>query len=511
MKLSTPGGVVEWVASDGRKGTLTGPGKARAQDISGRKPSSDKGTKVEEAPDKRGERKENKAIEMENVKGKEKANDLDDDNPDGWTAEEDKKLLDWKAENGTKAWALCAGEVGRPQHECKERWKHIQPKSGDQNVGQAQVGSQDAGQVQGSSGGGQQQQQLTKKGKKALKQQNQGQGGQNNPGNNQNKQGQNQNNKKQETSGGDDTGDLWGPMDFATAENKDADDKKDSTDNKSNSGGHGKSRDDQAKAENKNGRGGKGNIKNDDSRGKSNNNTSGGGDTGWGDSGNVSGDNNGAKGGDWNDTTWGNNNGSGRKTGAPSSKGSRSNRNNTNAWDADAGNASGDNNDNNPWGSGPSGEDTNNNTGWGNENQKPPSNKDAVLTWGDGANDAAPGQRNSGPSNMQNNGPSKVQNNHNNAGRNARPASHRAPSVTHNDRPSAHHNNRSHAPAYTELTPDDTFSADDLRMIARILQQDCKLVWDRLSWRFRDKTGRWVAADVFERKLTGQVEKEGKK
>ncbi|KAF5845064.1 hypothetical protein GGP41_001195 [Bipolaris sorokiniana] len=66
-------------------------------------------------------------------------------------------------------------------------------------------------------------------------------------------------------------------------------------------------------------------------------------------------------------------------------------------------------------------------------------------------------------------------------------------------------------PAEIELEPDDTFSADDLRLIARILQQDCSMVWSRLSWRFRDKTGRTLHPEVFEKKITGSVEGDGKK
>jgi hypothetical protein len=61
-------------------------------------------------------------------------------------------------------------------------------------------------------------------------------------------------------------------------------------------------------------------------------------------------------------------------------------------------------------------------------------------------------------------------------------------------------------PFMYEITPDAVFSADDLRTIARILQQDAKMVWDRVSWRFRDKTGRHVEPDVFEEKITGRVE-----
>jgi hypothetical protein len=65
-------------------------------------------------------------------------------------------------------------------------------------------------------------------------------------------------------------------------------------------------------------------------------------------------------------------------------------------------------------------------------------------------------------------------------------------------------------PLMYEITPDAIFSADDLRTIARILQQDAQMVWDRVSWRFRDKTGRHVEPNVFEEKITGKVEGRGK-
>ncbi|CAN9200088.1 unnamed protein product [Alternaria alternata] len=61
-------------------------------------------------------------------------------------------------------------------------------------------------------------------------------------------------------------------------------------------------------------------------------------------------------------------------------------------------------------------------------------------------------------------------------------------------------------PLELEVKPDDTFSADDLRLVARILQQDCSMVWNRVSWRFRDKTGRTLHPDEFEKKITGRLE-----
>jgi hypothetical protein len=64
-------------------------------------------------------------------------------------------------------------------------------------------------------------------------------------------------------------------------------------------------------------------------------------------------------------------------------------------------------------------------------------------------------------------------------------------------------------PQEYEVKPDKDFSADDLRLVARILQQDCGMVWNRVSWRFKDKTGRTMHPDVFEKKITGRVEGKG--
>lgn len=60
-----------------------------------------------------------------------------------------------------------------------------------------------------------------------------------------------------------------------------------------------------------------------------------------------------------------------------------------------------------------------------------------------------------------------------------------------------------------ELKPDSTFSANDLRLVAKILQQDCSMVWNRVSWRFKDKTDRNLHPDVFEEKIIGKIEGRG--
>lgn len=74
---------------------------------------------------------------------------------------------------------------------------------------------------------------------------------------------------------------------------------------------------------------------------------------------------------------------------------------------------------------------------------------------------------------------------------------------------SRHHNPGLYHSEY-KVSPDDTFSQDELKLIARILQQDCSMVWERVSWRFKDKTGRALHPHVFEKKITGRLEKDRK-
>ncbi|KAF2451262.1 hypothetical protein P171DRAFT_478310 [Karstenula rhodostoma CBS 690.94] len=72
----------------------------------------------------------------------------------------------------------------------------------------------------------------------------------------------------------------------------------------------------------------------------------------------------------------------------------------------------------------------------------------------------------------------------------------------------SHRHHSSSHPAEYKVAPDSTFSQGELKLIARILQQDCSMVWERVSWRFKDKTGRNVPPEVFEKKITGKLEQE---
>ncbi|KAI4690105.1 uncharacterized protein J4E84_004286 [Alternaria hordeiaustralica] len=137
----------------------------------------------------------------------------------------------------------------------------------------------------------------------------------------------------------------------------------------------------------------------------------------------------------------------------------------------------------------------------------------------DGANDAAASWDNIGGNNR-----SKGTNNNqkNNTGGGAGDAKASRQKATSNKvppraspQPNANNGNNNNArpiaarPLELEVKPDDTFSADDLRLVARILQQDCSMVWNRVSWRFRDKTGRTLHPDEFEKKITGRLEGKG--
>ncbi|KAF2010095.1 hypothetical protein BU24DRAFT_473278 [Aaosphaeria arxii CBS 175.79] len=62
---------------------------------------------------------------------------------------------------------------------------------------------------------------------------------------------------------------------------------------------------------------------------------------------------------------------------------------------------------------------------------------------------------------------------------------------------------------YQELYPDANFSMKDLTLVAKILKDDNKMLWLRIASRFRDKTGRILDPDVFEHKLTGKVASKG--
>ncbi|KAL5116513.1 hypothetical protein ACEQ8H_005634 [Pleosporales sp. CAS-2024a] len=472
--LSSPIGLVEWAASDGRKCRLSGQGQARSRGEKKAKASSEKGDK------------DVKESNKENQKPKEDPGDTaDDENPHGFTKEEDERMLEWKAANDNKPWLVFAEEIGKTVEQCKERFRRIRPKDGNQNANKEQ-GSKDGGG--GGKGGGnhaqQNSQKMSKREKKEAKQ-NKG------AGNGQNHQGKND--KKDAGSGGavgssekdtsGDNDDIWGA--FLENGPADVDDKKSTTSKRSKKG--------DADA-----------------------------NDGW-DQCCSGGDGDKKSGGSKQDDTG----------------------NNNDAWNQDQNNQPWNQDQNNdPWNQDDKAEKTNNGGGWaadtgGAADTSSPnaeSKNESSPAWQgngiDGANDTAwdttGNDQADKNSNKNGGGFGTCDWNHNTAKSASKANSHRS-SHGHSDkhshgrsRKSSHsHKSRSSSKkegtkeaAEIELKPDSTFSADDLKLVARILQQDYQMVWSRVSWRFKDKTGRTVPAEVFEKKITGRVqaeEKEGRK
>ena len=53
-----------------------------------------------------------------------------------------------------------------------------------------------------------------------------------------------------------------------------------------------------------------------------------------------------------------------------------------------------------------------------------------------------------------------------------------------------------------EISPDETFSMEDLIIISKILKRDHRQIWFRVQCAFRDRTGRYVPEDAFRDKFT---------
>lgn len=416
--MRTPGGMVEWAASDGRKGKLTGPGTVRLSEhhVSSKKGSVKGGT----------------------AKAQEKANVGGDDGPglfglfDGplagnddntpapkpttssdWSQEDDKRLMDWKSENPSAAWQVFAGEIGKTKEQCQERFKEIKPKDWKPTG---------AG---GKGAGG------------AKKEKNKGKG-----------QNQNQKNQKKQSQNGNDimANDGLG----GTATNQ-----WDTTNaGWENSGGN----DINPVASSDKGNTWEINqMTSGDNANTWDFNTPGNNDNSW--------ENKDAGGDGWNNDTWGNNDTGGNPWDKKSKKSRSRKSSHAIAGGADTGVAI----DNNPGPWDTMGAQNNEKTDWDGP-------------WGE---PAAPAK--SAP---------KAASSH-------RKTSHK--SVHHR---SERHRTQSNIgfPVELEVKPDDQFSGDDLRLIAKILQQDSKMVWDRVSWRFSDKTGRHLSPDDIEKKITGYAD-----
>ncbi|KAJ4379590.1 hypothetical protein N0V86_004771 [Didymella sp. IMI 355093] len=401
--VTTPGGVIEWAASDGRRGRLTGPGKPRLAAASLAQVAERKGPSAKTASKKAAE--EDGGVfggGLSDDAPAASAKTADDDKPaDGkWTEEEDKKLLELRAANINGPWDDVANELCKKSYECKDRFKQIKPKDFKPN------------NVKGGGGGKQK-----------------------------NKKGQNQHGdekkddeKKDENGASSDNAWSGGGEDNGWGDNN----------NKSGSGGWdigGDKKDSGGFTETGNGwdTGGGGGGRWDTSTGNQNSSGNGaniGWDTGGGDSGN-----NGPGGWDTNNSGEGDLGGNGG----------------TNGWENPT--------DGDGWGAPPNDAPKDNNSKKASSHKGSSSNKDTK----DPSNKAL---SHSGSKQHSSRGSEKAS---------------------------------ASAPKEYELKPDSTFSADDLRLIAKILQQDCSMVWNRVSWRFKDKTGRNLHPDVFEKKVTGGI------
>ena len=197
-------------------------------------------------------------------------------------------------------------------------------------------------------------------------------------------------------------------------------------------------------------------------------------DNNWGDTAGDSGANGAAA---WGDNPWG-----GDNWDKEGSKGKKSNQsaNNLNAsggWDK----ANGAEFGGQSWGNDKKGSKAP--SGWGNGNEGP--------TWGGAASPKKSSHKDSSKDH-QKHGSERYSSRH---------------GSDYKDRhKSSDHHSRSR-PAEYKLSPDDTFSQDELKIIARILQQDSSMVWERVSWRFKERTGRNLHPDVFEKKITGRAGK----
>ncbi|KAF1923837.1 uncharacterized protein M421DRAFT_302944 [Didymella exigua CBS 183.55] len=401
--VTTPGGVIEWAASDGRRGTLTGPGKPRLTTSNVAQVPDGNVPEVKAASEKVADEDDGGLFggglfgNVPAAPASVKVADGDNLADGTWTKEEDEKLLELRAANHKGPWASIADELGKKEHECKARFKVVKPNDWRPN---------NAGG--GGCGGGKQ-----KKGKQRDQMgQKIQQGGDNNP-----------DEKKGENNASGDNPWVTGGA------NKDGDNQ--------NSGGF--------KA-----------------------NTSNGWNTGGGGGGRV----------EW-DTSAKNNGsgGFGDTTPAWGAGGGDSGGNDPERWDTD----------NNGGGNSGGGGGAN---GWEN-----PAGGDA---WGAPANNTSKDNTSKKSSSVKDSSSKKDVKSSSNKHYSQSVSKHR--SSRSSDKASIS------VPAEYELKPDSIFSADDLRLIAKILQQDCSMVWDRVSWRFKDKTGRNVHPDVFEKKITGKIE-----
>ncbi|KAJ4301732.1 hypothetical protein N0V90_003825 [Kalmusia sp. IMI 367209] len=505
--LSTPGAALEWAASDGRRGRLTGKGKPRllaALDTAApaNKPSkpitADKVATQDVQSGHGGENPVNTSTGQETSGDAEVEYKKNVDNPLNFTEEQDKTLMHMKIDNAT--WKDIAQKIGKANHECKARFGQIRP---DDFFTKGKGGNKAGGQ------GGQQGNQSNQK---------------------QNKQDQKNGEEKKET-----PADAWGfggglDMFGSGGATDDDDAKKDDTNRAADNAGAwaawGGSAEDNSKQNDQN------------QSGAAKGDWTGGG--GW-DFADSNGDNIGTNG------TW--DNGDASKASVDKDKDSKNSEKNQTQDDSGGGgwNFGGGSDDNNKSKSSSSKNDNNDahgggNDGWNNNDSSGGTGWDTHNADGGGGSSGGGGgdwnanghpSENGGWGNTDSNEKNKNEDKDadgqgnsswdkdGNNGWGAQPSSKKSPSrhssTSHEKHRSHKHSSRRHSDpkkdrhghhsthaAEYKVAPDSTFSQDELKLIARILQQDCSMVWERVSWRFKDRTGRNLHPDVFEKKITGK-------
>ncbi|KAL1597996.1 hypothetical protein SLS60_008484 [Paraconiothyrium brasiliense] len=566
--LTTPGAALEWAASDGRRGTLTGQGKPRllnaldaAAAAKNQAKTTNQPTKApNEAKDEAGGQS-NDSGEIEYKKGV--------SNEYGFTDEQDKTIMRMKNENPGTQWDRIAEATGKNKDQCKERFQQIKPDGWKPANIQGKGGKKGGGQGN-NQGNGQKQH---AKGQNQIQSQNK-------------QEEQKKDDKTEEVTAGDGWPDTLGGI-FGGVD-----------DNKSSASNKGSKKDDGATGD----VGGwgtadlgaaTGNDNNDGMKMGWDNDNSGRGQ----DWNNFANDNNAGVTNTWDDNTW---------KAEPSKEDNKDKKSEEEKEKDGKGNDKSKKKESEPniaadqWGSGgfdiggdatatrwdgsnwdgggkehkksenkkselstSSASKSGSNNGWGdtavtggNDWGVTDGNGGAASTWGDnkantGGGFAGWGDDSGNASGAKEPGgggwagwagaasPKKVKTSNDKSKRNdmvphadtwgdmgatrawpQNPASeassndrekHRS-SRRHSDcRADKHRSHRHHSSSHLaeyKVAPDNTFSQDELKLVARILQQDCSMVWERVSWRFKDKTGRNLPPDVFEKKITGKLKKE---
>lgn len=450
--MSSPGAVLEWVASDGRKGALTGRGKSRGIRAALSAAVAAK-EQLMESPEAETTQKLTKTVKKDKKSGKEPSKATSDvsndsgelerkkpaENEYGFTDEQDKTIMRMKNDKPDTKWDVIAEATGKKSFECKERFQQIKPDGWKPaNVGKGKKGGEHT--------------------------ENQSKG-KNKP--------QNQNQSKQEKKKEKETADAPGPV----ADDWGTDPFALLGDTQWDASGEDAEKDDGL---------GLSNINADvwntgntvrwaDTTGANNDS---GGDDYWFGGGSPT------LGGDG----WGvdADKGDGKKKKNGRSTGGNSQANVAvdtwgNSWNADGGA--------NDWAIV---KDDNKSKAKSSTYKSPKSGSKGFGRWsktrGGDTGGAAPSEKNDSDSSS---GVKDSRSKSKGKGKSKR---------TENS-PRRECDSSCYTPEYY-LRPDETFSFDDLKLVARILQSDSSMVWERLSWRFRDKTGRNLPAAVFEKKIT---------